>query len=963
MNEPPSLQGRAYAEFERMLELAPTSRAPELAALACLQPELHALVQGLLEADRRAESGEFPAAPALSRLLGDPAPAATFAAGTAVGIYILIRPIGSGGMGEVWLARRGDGLSDAPVALKLLHAHLAGSVVRRRFAREGRILGELTHDRVARLLDAGVDGGGRPYLAIEYVEGERLDRWCDERCLDIAGRLRIFLQVCEAVAHAHAHLVVHRDLKPSNILVSADGAVKLLDFGIAKLIDDEADGGAATELTHLGGRALTPEFAAPEQIAGGAITTATDVYALGVLLYALLSGQRPHGGPTATLSQIERDVLERDPPPPSQARPDAPARTDGGRTPADLRATTPERLRRALRGDLDTIVMKALKKRPQDRYASVLALADDVRRHLDRQPVLARPDSFAYRAGKFVRRHRLGVAASGAAMATLVAGVIGIVWALHRAELQSQRAERVKDFVVSIFMEQDPLRRPGADSRTPRQLVGAAVGRLDLELGGDPQVHAELLDDLGEITADLGDLESGEALIRRAIDERRARFGAGSVEVAESLRKLASIRNFRGHREESEQLAREALQILERLGAGETLEAARVKSRLASYIAYGKGAPADALAFNDDAIRIFERRQGRDHRETAFALFVRAQMLTQARRDAEAEPALRDALERMQRGGGAHSTSRADALLALAGVLLRSGKTGEAEADYRESADIYRDQLGPRNRWLPRALAGLGALYVRTGRYDDAERVYAEGMTAMPAGDPGARGELLRERGLLYLAQKRIAEGERDLRDAYDLNLQSLGPNNAFTWYYASQWGKALAASQRAGEAEAVQRQALRRVAELLGKEAYQNSLIEEDLAETLQARQGRNDEVLTLRRHALALTAARFPPSHPIWAERALLLAEALTREGGAAAGGEASTLLDAVVESERARPAPASLGHALSLRGRLRQGHGDPGAAKADLQQALALLRQGTPPDAAAIRLTLDALEHAGS
>jgi WD40 repeat protein/serine/threonine protein kinase len=412
--------------FDRLLPLDAPMREVELSSLRDSRPEIYAQVVTLIRADRDAREEGFlddggselvSALPALS-------------SGQMLGHYRIETKIGAGGMGEVWLACRADGLYEGQVAVKTLHAHLAQSALRERFAREGRLLAKLQHPHIARLLDAGVSPYGQLYLALEYVRGERLDRYCDEQKLTIEQRLRLMLSVCEAVSHAHANLIVHRDLKPSNILVTGTGDVKLLDFGIAKLINSDV-GAAQTELTRVSGRALTPDYAAPEQVRGESLTVAADVYSLGVILYRLLSGVAPYGAPSMSAAQVEREVLETEPRPPSQAFASAP---DAAKIAAQ-RSVTPNRLRERIAGDLDTIVMKATKKAPAERYASVLALADDLQRHLELRPVLAQADSLLYRARKFLRRNRLAVATCSAAGIAIIAGL----WQAHTSRLEHRR--------------------------------------------------------------------------------------------------------------------------------------------------------------------------------------------------------------------------------------------------------------------------------------------------------------------------------------------------------------------------------------------------------------------------------------------------------------------------------------------------------------------------------------------
>jgi serine/threonine protein kinase len=343
-------------------------------------------------------------------------PGAAGLAGQTFGVYTLVSQIGHGGMGTVWLAERSDGRFERRVAVKVLNIALMGKGGEERFKREGHILGRLTHPHIAELIDAGVSRTGQPFLVLEYVEGDHIDRYCDQNHLDVRARVRLFLDVLHAVAQAHANLIVHRDLKPSNILVRTDGQAKLLDFGIAKLLECDGQSGEAP-LTLEGGRALTPEYAAPEQLKGEPVTSATDVYASGVLLYILLTGQHPVGPGPHTPAGLVKAILDTEPPRPSEIVASTATNEEASLTNARRRLTTPDKLARLLRGDLDKIVAKALKKDPQERYSAIKALADDLQRYLRHEPISARPDAIAYRAGKFVRRHRSSVTA--ALLATL----------------------------------------------------------------------------------------------------------------------------------------------------------------------------------------------------------------------------------------------------------------------------------------------------------------------------------------------------------------------------------------------------------------------------------------------------------------------------------------------------------------------------------------------------------------
>jgi serine/threonine protein kinase/tetratricopeptide (TPR) repeat protein len=455
---PPGLlpiSAEIFALLEQLIDLPRAERENRLRAVKSHDPAVHARVLTLLHAADEVEDSGF---------LDAPRP--PLAAGDTLGTYQLDVALGYGGMGQVWRAHRTDGAYAAPVALKVLHAHLARGTLRERFAREGRILGALAHVHIARLLDAGVSKQRQSFLVLEYIDGQRIDQWCDARQLDIKARIAIFLQISEAVAYAHAHMVVHRDLKPSNILVTQDGVVKLLDFGIAKVLTSEAIMPTRdTQLTRIGERLLTPEYAAPEQLRGEAVTCAADVYSLGVLLFELLSGAKPYRptGPAAV--DLEHEILRAVPLLPSQAA------TDAG----DLsgRAADQRQLRRQLRGDLDAIVARAMAKTPAERYARVHALAEDLRRYLRHEPVMARHLTRRYVFGRFVRRHWL-IASVGSAAAILVLAGAGVLrFAFHPrppvlekksivlAEFSNSTGESVFDDTLRqgmiVQLEQSPL--------------------------------------------------------------------------------------------------------------------------------------------------------------------------------------------------------------------------------------------------------------------------------------------------------------------------------------------------------------------------------------------------------------------------------------------------------------------------------------------------------------------------
>ncbi len=425
--------GRLSPLLDDLLDLPDDERDVRLEALRARDPKLADAVAAMLQHLPAIERGEFMPSSALPKPAG--------LAGQAIGPYTLVREIGHGGMGTVWLARRNDGRYEGEVAIKFLRSGLLGHGDAARFEREGSILARLSHPHIARLLDAGVMAdGAQPYLVLEYIDGEPIDEYCQRLALPTAQRLALMLDVLAAVAQAHNRLVLHRDLKPSNILVTKAGDVKLLDFGIAKLLDD-AGAGAETALTARAGNAFTPEFAAPEQLQGGDVTTATDVYALGVLMYLLLGGDHPTAAPTGAPLDRMRSVIETVPRRLSEA-----VLRRGG--PKARWSPESRKLSGEIRGDIETIVAKALKKAPSERYANAAAMADDIRRYLGREPIAARPDTPLYRATRFVQRHAAGVAMASAAVTALGVGIGVALWQAREARAQRVQAEGLVEYMI-----------------------------------------------------------------------------------------------------------------------------------------------------------------------------------------------------------------------------------------------------------------------------------------------------------------------------------------------------------------------------------------------------------------------------------------------------------------------------------------------------------------------------------
>ena len=708
-----------------------------------------------------------------------------------VGPYRLISELGRGGMGVVWLAERADAQPRRKVALKLPHIGWAPGLAAR-LTRERDILASLEHPNIARLYDAGVDALGRPYLALEYVDGTPIDRYCDALALPLRGRLELVLKVAAAVAHAHARLVVHRDLKPSNVLVTAAGELRLLDFGIARLLHDDAAGGegagdGATEITRLGGRALTPDYASPEQIRGEAIGTASDVYGLGVLAFELLAGSRPY-----RLKDVAADGLAE-----AIARVDVPL--------ASRVATDPARARQ-LAGDLDAILNKALKKEPADRYASVAAFADDIGRHLHHEPVVARPDAFGYRTRKYVARHAVQVVA-GALIGTAVLAGSGIaLWQARAARLEAVHAEQVKAFALGILAGANE--DSGANAQTTAaDVLKEASARIQHELPDRPDTAVELMtaigagllglgrnDDAaalmekavalgktrlgpddpltiaagatyGEILVELGRLDDARGVVTPLIDQARRR-GLVASEM-QAMRTLSSIELSVGHLDRGAALAQAAVDAIgtpAKVGKNDAMEAwAALANALAfterpgltsaaqhqlvlarelfgdrittpvlearSHVGSGlmaEGKTAAGLAELSSALDDSVRYLGPTHTETKYL----ANFLAIARLEAGdahgAERAYETALRAMGSPEDSNPANVGVDEFGLATALAMGHDFERALPVFETAARRIRQAQGPDAPIALRALSSRALVLARLGRLDDADRAFAE---------------------------------------------------------------------------------------------------------------------------------------------------------------------------------------------------------------------------------------------
>lgn len=910
---------RVEALFPDLLVLPPTRRPAFLARHCAGMPALRAELESLLASSQKGSVLDH-------SLLLDAAEATEAAPPLHVderfGAWRIVRLLGRGGMGEVYLAERIEGGFAQTAAIKRLRVDAVGHA--ERFDAERNILAQLDHPHIARLLGGGISADGRAWMAMDYVEGENLTDYCRTHAPDLAARVALFEQICSAVAYAHAHLVVHRDLKPSNILVTREGQAKLLDFGIAKLLDHGDD-------AHLTRTApLTPDHAAPEQLEGGATTTAVDIYTLGVLLYELLCGQRPWASGSTPISLVVDRLLREEPVPPSRA-------VGSLHTAAALKP---------LRGDLDAIVLRCLRKSPCDRYPTVDALREDLQRWREHQPVEARRGAAGYALRRWLWCHRLALTAASVVFVALLAGLGTALWQAREAQHQAWRAERVKDLVLTAFRENDPLSRPDNDPRTPAQLIAAGVARTDQHLAGDPDLHAELLDDFGEIQLNLGDLEGGRATLQRALAQRQQLYRGDHVLIAETLRKLAFAYQLEGRYDDVLTTTNQALAMLDRLGQGQSVEAARLKIGKGLVLITRKQRE-EALPLQREAQQLLERKLGRNDPLTVLAVYRVGQALEQLRRDAEAEAAMRDAVRRLEASVGIDSPQLIRPLNALADILRRTAPE-RADAVYDRAIALTRRYFPGRSMALSQLLNAQANMHRMQNDLPRAEALFIEAEAALLPTAKTERGQLLASRGQMYLQMDRLAEAERDLHQSFLLRRESLGEKSGLTWYGAALWGRALRRSGRLQQAETVQRDALARLQQIMGPDAYQNVLLLDALVETLDER-GKHDEAIALGRRSLALTGKTYPPIHPLQAERTYRLAKALAHAPGSEAHGEAINRCDQAIDIYRKIASPGTAEYVDALLGCAELGllllkH--PDGVRDKLQQAL-LLTQDKPAD----------------
>jgi serine/threonine protein kinase/tetratricopeptide (TPR) repeat protein len=857
--------------FEQMIDTGTGDRSARLASACGDDLELRSSVESLLKSDARREDVLLQAiGEAAESLLEDHQDRLI---GTRVGPYRVISILGHGGMSTVYRGERDDSQYQQTVAIKVLqHARLHPRL-RSRLHSERHILATLDHPSIARLIDSGDLEDGTPYLVMEHVDGESIDSYCDSRTLFVRERVELFIKVCAAVQYAHRNLVVHRDIKSSNIFVTAEGAPKLLDFGIAKLLAPESLS-HTLPVTRLQERILTPENAAPEQVLGRPITTATDIYALGVLLYQLLTGRSPYRLLSYSQLQLERAICMDDPARPSQmviSKLSGEKDADRSRI-SDRRGLSPQRLRVRLSGDLDAIVAMAMRKEPDRRYPSVETLADDLNRHLLGQPVRARQGDWRYNTVKFLRRHLLAVAVVAAAFLglALFAGVM--FWENHRIELareataqERDRAQQVSAFLVDVFSQADPFNARGKEP-TAKDLLDRGAEKISGNLGLQPEVRAQLLESIGLAYRRQGLSERAIPLFEQALAIRRQERPLDNGHVAVALANLARALTDAGRLISAEAYLNQAVALSESGGDAQAVETADILVQFGNFALDAKSDPARAGQLFGKALNIYRATIGNQSLQAAASLNGLAAAAVWMDDYPVAEHYQREALGIFQTTVSRNHPDNAVALATLGYILTQRAKYAEAEQVLNEALEIEHNVFGVDNQRIAATQADLGILYAREG---DITRAIAATQTALKitrerlGSSHYLTGYYLDALANLFLKADDVPTAEADARQALAVYAQALPPRHLYVAATHQLLGEVLLRRGSLAAAEAELRIALDMSVGLVGPDSWRAARSEASLGWVLiqRDRAAEGEPMLVAARSKLL---AAVGPQHP---------------------------------------------------------------------------------------------------
>jgi serine/threonine-protein kinase len=880
----PARWSRIEELFAQASELPSDQRAPWLSAACGDDVALRQEVESLLAASAGAD-------PALDAALVDAVTgSADSLPGGRIGAYRIVRELGRGGMGAVFLAERADGEYEGQVAIKVSREGPGADEMLRRLRAERQILANLQHRNIARLLDGGTTTRGAPYVVMEYVEGTRIDRYCDEHRLDLRARIALIRQLADAVEHANRNLVIHRDIKPGNILVTADGTPKLLDFGIAKLLEEgEAPGATKTAV-----RLLTPAYASPEQFVGDAITTASDVYSLGVVAYEVLAGRSPYPA-EAELRPADLLRLVTDAP---ITRPSVAITTGDPTEVAARRAMSVEQLRRAFAGDLDAILLTALRKEPERRYRSAGDFGADLGRYLEGLPVSARPDTVGYRAAKFIRRHRIGVATSVTALAALIAFItlytVRVTQERNRAVAERAKAEQVTSFLTSVFELANPEQTRG-ESISAVDLLHGGAQRVADSLGHQPEVQATMMHTIGQAYVKLGLPDSARRLFDGALAIRERAHGRQSREVAVSLMALGEWYHDKGLYDSALVRSRQAVEILDAVVDGDDQTRALGLYNL-GWILF----TTDDLVAADSVTRLgLDMRMrlfGAAHAETAESQNSLATILLQLGKLDEAEALFREALTTRRQQLGPKNPLTGFVMNNLAVVMEQRGQFVAAESLYREVVDIDRRVFGPDSPRMSTGLVNLGRVLGSMQRFDEAEASIREAqrIDALQGTDHPYVAYDLRTLGDLMLRKPDLARADQYYREALAI-YRRISTEQISTGSVLRGTALVRLEQGRPEEAEAALRETLQLWSEL--PEDQPDKAHVQGLLGLALARQGRDAEAEPLLVASRAVLA-RAEPGRPRLATITDALGELLRR------GGRADEAAELEAEAQAPRP-----------------------------------------------------------
>ncbi|MCG3162522.1 MAG: Serine/threonine-protein kinase PknD [Acidobacteria bacterium] len=733
--------------FHDVAELEPEARADFLNEVCADNDGLRAEIEALLQADAEAPEFIIASAPVITSRSSAPPQA-----GERIGQYRLLREIGRGGMGVVWLAERDDGRFDQRVAIKVIKRGMDTDEVSRRFARERRILAQLSHPNIARLLDGGETADGRPWFALEYVEGERLDRYYENRNPGLVERLELFRQICAAVQYAHQNLVIHRDLKPGNILVTAEGAPKLLDFGIAKLLDP---GDEITGLTETGQRVMTMDYASPEQVGAGMVTTASDVYSLGVILYELISGRRPYDLTNLPYHEITRVICEQEPRPPSRA--DASPEAAGWRD--------------KLASDLDNIALKALSKEPERRYASAAELAEDIRRYLAGLPVGASGDTLAYRAAKFVKRNKGVVTAVVAVILALVIGLVAAMWQSAIARRERDNAQAINDFIRDILSNANPVYGAPGHGKGPDvtllDVLRYAEKKIDEKFKYRPEIRNDLHYTLGVIWEARGEWGAAESHFRAGMELSSQIYGERHSRVIQNLYHLGLLEGRKGNGAGAVTIMRQAVEMM-RLSDPQNEDFPHMLLNLSQELFWTGNSP-EAESLIIEAREAFRKMLGTaDHLWVAYTFCRLGNIYAGEGEQEQAQAAYNEYLERLRRLPVTYQAGEA---------LYNLGVIDYIKGDYQEAEK----------------------------RLNEAERLFSKYLGA----DYPQIAQFLYYLSSIHCLRKDYARAEAEARRALEINRRKHGPNDARTVIALGLLIKTLIVADRSARAEPYLREAM----------------------------------------------------------------------------------------------------------------------------------------------------------